>query len=460
MAYSAASFINTYSNSDIVINLKTTTGVIVNGFNVCNYQTSSYEGSQLLIAVHERTIILDFENEIEASAAWSNLRVAINNLYPNCTIGGPGGSSESLINSSYAHLKSLQATNSLIALSWYDVSSLPTGLSSILGNTIRIKAKSTNDYLVSGLSLSTNWQMTINLLDDSIQFLEDASRKIITQNNSSITISPSDTSSYIYASDNSAITPITSTNIRAVDNSSLVVTSCTNISADHSALTLVSASNSTFQGITANLAAYSIANITVDSRNSIGKLGFVILTTSNQDLNAYVDTIHLSLPDMSGVVGTTTINKKLKNPIAGAEAEFRISVANLNGTHAFSIQDAAATELLKIVPGTTNKIFTFKWDKTLNAGSGAFFYYSTLQLEESIIIVNPSSDGQTVFTDIINPAPITVSSIQMFVNGQKQYYTLDFTVTVNLTTNIGTVNWLNTDFSLETTDTIEFRYLL
>jgi len=62
------------------------------------------------------------------------------------------------------------------------------------------------------------------------------------------------------------------------------------------------------------------------------------------------------------------------------------------------------------------------------------------------------SNGQTSFT--LTNAPIDSTTVMMFINGFKQIYGTDYTGSGQ------TITWLNTDYTLETTDKVEFWYLI
>lgn len=63
-----------------------------------------------------------------------------------------------------------------------------------------------------------------------------------------------------------------------------------------------------------------------------------------------------------------------------------------------------------------------------------------------------TSDNQTSFT--LSNTPADATTIMMFVNGQKANYGTDYTVSGNI------VTWNDTDFTLESSDEIEFWYLI
>jgi hypothetical protein len=70
------------------------------------------------------------------------------------------------------------------------------------------------------------------------------------------------------------------------------------------------------------------------------------------------------------------------------------------------------------------------------------------QVQETIAI---STNGQTSIT--LGSSPSKGSAVEMFVNGNKENYGADYTVSGL------TVTWISTDFSLQTTDVVEFWYI-
>lgn len=80
----------------------------------------------------------------------------------------------------------------------------------------------------------------------------------------------------------------------------------------------------------------------------------------------------------------------------------------------------------------------------VNANDG---YSSSLGFVQEILPVN--TNGQVVFT--LSQIP-SVNSVIMFVNGVKQAESIDYTVSG------GNITFLNADFSLTTTDVVDFYY--
>ncbi len=125
-----------------------------------------------------------------------------------------------------------------------------------------------------------------------------------------------------------------------------------------------------------------------------------------------------------------------------------IANSNIQGNFAMEVrhdgtQVIKAANILDIVGGQVNVPGPGIAQIVITAGGGG-----TPEQELSTVLTN----GQTSFT--LTNEPLDSTTVMMFVNGFKQIYGIDYTGSGQ------TITWLNTDYTLETTDKVEFWYLV
>jgi hypothetical protein len=121
--------------------------------------------------------------------------------------------------------------------------------------------------------------------------------------------------------------------------------------------------------------------------------------------------------------------------------------SNIQGNFAMEVrhdgaQVIAAANILDIVGGQVNVPGPGIAQIVITAGGGD-------PEQEHITVL---SNGQTSFT--LSNEPIDSTTVMMFINGFKQIYGIDYTGSGQV------ITWLNTDYTLETTDKVEFWYLI
>lgn len=124
-----------------------------------------------------------------------------------------------------------------------------------------------------------------------------------------------------------------------------------------------------------------------------------------------------------------------------------LAASNIQGGFALEVrhdgtQVIAAATILDIVGGQVNVPGPGIAQIVITGGGGD-------PEQEHITVL---SNGQTSFT--LTNDPIDSTTVMMFINGFKQIYGTDYTGSGQ------TITWLNTDYTLETTDKVEFWYLI
>lgn len=443
-SYLSTTFLAPFAPTDTILKVFNKQNQRIFGINVCQYEKAIAEDLFLLVYVEDAAPkILDFDTAQDAEDALIIVQNAIDQLSSNCAFGAstPAAPPQTINAITLTQYKIQQAAATLIPLQWYDIAD--TAPIYNLGPTIRAQAKSTTDFEPSGVALSTNELVTINVLDDTIARRENTVTKTLAQNHSSITNTGS---TYMQAVDFSTIVATGSSYIEAYNHSTLNVSGCSAISANNSVVTLVNANNVTINDITVNLTAFSglVNDVIIDSSSSIGKLGRQAMTTANnQVLYAYVNTVELTTPTLTG-----SIVKKLDNAVPTANGEFRILVgSNLSG-FVLTIQDSASTVLLAISSSMVGSTIVFRWNKLTS-----LFELVKTTSALNIVQLTVGSTGQTSFGSI-SPVPANPTTSELTVNGQVQTYGVlaDYYIVSN------TLFWNNLDFTLDLTDKLVLRY--
>ena len=153
---------------------------------------------------------------------------------------------------------------------------------------------------------------------------------------------------------------------------------------------------------------------------------------------------------------------------SGGTSLFQVqeTLPTTNGQTAFTLseipQDSTAVEMfvngLKQAYGTdytaTGAAVTYAGVPLITSDVVEFWYITSAsstigQVQETIPI---SFNGQTSI--ILSSLPVDGKAVQMYVNGDKEDYGTDYTVSGT------TVSWISGDFSLVTTDVVEFWYVI
>lgn len=454
MSYSSSNFIQAYNSTDRIIQIQNSLLQKVFSINVCN-ENKIYVSNNLLIIILEdnnpqKQYNLDFSSNTEANTAFVSLKSAIDTLHINClpTTRTPPSPSSTPIAITYVQYQSQQQAGTLIALQWYDVSDT-TNLLNLNTATLRLLAKSVDDYEPSGVIVAAKILITINTLDNSIQRYEFASQKILSLNKSSITYDIN--SKFISAYTNSTITAASSTNVEANNNSTLNVSGCNLVKAINGTnVKLLNATNVDIDNIQQDLTTigFNLVSVKLDQINSIGKEGrnSNVNITTNQTLLAYRD---YTDQVFNYTTNSNTIIVTLDNKILQANGTFRLKYMGTGTGNTITVEDLSANVLYVLNDTVKNCWAVFKFNKNTN-----LFEFINLDLSgtstHTVHQTNPTVNGQTVFN---LPVPATVpSELEMFVNGNKLRFGYDFTYA---SPNI--VTFQNAMYLLETTDNIEFN---
>jgi hypothetical protein len=442
--YSLATFLAPYLPTDVILKFVNVNAQRTFGINVCQYEKASAEDNELWINLEDsKHRVLTFSTTQEAQQALIAFKNAVEILLPNCT-NAPLVAPPQTINAiTLIAYKAAQLANTLIPLQWYDISD--TGPIYDLGPVIRAQAKTSSDYEPSGLSLTTNELVTLNVLDNTIPRRENTVNKTLAETTSFITID--DSSFYVNAVNFSTVNAANSLYVKAENNSILTVDTCQNVAAiNGSDLVLVGGNNVSVDGIIVDLTAYAtlVNDIQANLTDSIGKLGREnMVFVDNETLLSYINLVEQVTP-----IITSSIVKTLDNIIPTANAEFRILVGSGLGAYTITIYDTAATPLIVLSSGMANRVVTFRWNKNTNL-------FELVVNAESLNVVTlvVGVDGQTSIAGI-SPVPINPTTSTLEINGSPQEYGAlnDYYI-------IGdTLFWTDNDFTLETTDELILKY--
>lgn len=444
--YSAATFIAPFASTDIVIGFVNKLGNRTGGINVCQYDKASAEGNELWVFVQDkRQRVLDFESPQEALQAFDTLQSTVNQLLPNCEFvgGSPAAPPQTIESITLTEYKNKQSTNDLTPLQWYDIADTSPVFD--LGPTIRVQAKSSDDFQPTGVSLSTDELVTINVLDNTIVRREDTVNKILSLGRSVInhtgstflkastfsTIDATD-STYIEADNHSVIEVTDSDHVKAINNSNVVVDD-----GDHLFFDNIQEDLTSFAGL--------LSDIQVNPTETIGKHGRATMSDSDgETLYSYIELVDQETPALTG-----DVEKILDNAIPSANAEFRINVKPGLGSNTLTIKDSGLTVLAEITSALQDSILTFRWNKNTQ-----LFEFVQPNASENIVALTITSDGQTSFAGLA-PVPTRPEKSQLIVNGQVQVYgaSEDYHIVGD------TLFWVSTNFSLETDDEAVLRYV-
>jgi len=459
MPFTSSSFIRSYLSTDKFLAIQDINSIKKFNLSICRYQKSYVSSNLLYIIFHDdnpvKSYSLDFSSNGDALIALTNLKTAVNSLRINCLeFATSSGSGTSITSITYANYKSGASGNTLIPLSWYDVTDVANALGLGSGLIYRVLVKSSIDSYPEGVlnSSTTNIAIKLNTITNKVIYYYDETNQYKFYN-SSFTDNTTTSSSKIEGKD-STLTFANSTGLY-LENSTCTLNTCTNVYSRNSLITASNLSSCYFDGITANNLTSSYAggfsDITVNKTDSIGKKGnnsqtFDSTSTLTYNLVAYSDLINQ----------TITVNESdqnyvlnLDNPFLNANAEFRINLIGI-GTNNIAIHNKLDNYLITTVYNSLDSvILIFKWNiNTERFYLDSYGAYKT-SIAQNRIIITPTAN-QTIFNlSITNPN--NVNLIEVYLNGQKLVMGIDFTFT-----SPNTITYLNPDnIALETTDEIE-----
>lgn len=453
MPFNTSNFLVSYLPSAKALEIKNSAGNKVYTLVVCNYQKSNVSNNNLLIFLEDNNFqkqyTLDFPSKADAIIAQIALKDAINSLKVNCDPLAltPPSPSQTPIPITYLQYKGLQQTSTLFVAQWYDVTD-STDLLGFGGVTMRLLAKTIDDYEPSGIILGTRQLITITTLDDTVQRFEEGEKKILALNNSSITYDSD--SSKLTASTGSTLTSTNSNNIDIKGGSIGIVTNCSYVEiSNNSNVSLENAVKVVIDNIQQNLSSltFDLLNVSINPSDSIGKVGKLVTTNQTTDLtlesyNSVTD------QEYKFTSNTNSITLTLSNQILQANGEFRIKYSGSGSGNTIEIEDTDSNLLFTLDDGKKDIWAVFRFNKTSQLYEFVRLDFTKVA-SHTVYQVNVSSVGQVNFS-----LPIPASDplqLEMFINGQKQLYGPDFTYS---SPNIAI--YQNRHYTLQIGDEVEF----
>lgn len=446
--YLASTFISSFLSTSKTLRILSASGQISFSFSVCNYQKALVGGNNLYIVLEDnnKEYILDFDTTSEAMSALVLFKNAVDTLRQNCGEAAatvPTGSSETIINSTYAAYKAAASAHTLVPLQWYDVVD-STGVLFTAGTTLRLFATTESDVSPTGTVLnSTNAIIAINCNNDSVIRYELSAIKSTFLNSLPLNQVLSSSSNILANASN-----INATGSSFIESNNSVATliNCSSIRLNNSTVTLSSVSNTTFDNIQQDLSAigFNLSGIEIDRNTSLGKTGRAEKDGSslNLTLQAYYDTIEQNI---TLDTNANSMNIILDNKILQANGEFRIKWMGTGTGNIINILDKNSSNLFTLTDAQKGFWVSFKFNKT----TGLFEFINIIGFQSGVpYTVSSVTNSQTIF-----PLPIPATNpteLEMFVNGQKQLYNLDFSYASQ------SVTFLNRDYSLDSNDQVDF----
>lgn len=452
--FSTSNFIYSYAPTDRAIRIIDTSGNIVHTINICNYQKSGVFGANLAISMEDQfdEYLLSFPSNSEAKVALNMFKNTINTLKPNCVSNfnsGPAPVPGTTVSITYVAFKALQVANNLVPLQWYDISDTTNILFNNGNKIIRVLVQETDDRHNRGQIIGSHEYVVFDCVLDKITYYNDSVKNITivngTPNNHSFTNSDN-----IFSSNSSAINADASFKIEASNSSNLTCSSCMGIKATNFCnLTLSNASNVTFNNIQQNMSSFpfTLSNLEIDRNNSLGKHGFTNRNNPSGTilLNAYGDQIE---QDITFTTNNNTVIFNLSNLITQAKSIFRIRYKGNGINNTITV---ANNNLPIIVIMDNNK------DNTLEFSyNSALGIYELRNIETKVSLNGKSVQLTGLATGQINfnlNIPITApEKTELFINGIKQLYSLDFFYNSTL----GLFQYLNRFYIINSNDELEF----
>lgn len=444
MAFNPLTFIRTYQSTDKFITLEDTDNKSFRVLNICQHKKISINNRTLSILQEGGNVInLGFQNSSDAIVARNTLQSAIDLLSDNCkidaTIIPPGTFIVESI--TYSQYKTLQSTNTLGVLQWYDVSDINNDLG--LGAIVyRVLSINTHDSQPKGTIFTTKQTVCFNCIDDIIVSLEDGENKNVAYNDSKIIQTDSE---YLEAKNNSTITSNNSFYITANNDSIIESINSTHIQFfDNCRMIVRDSNNCSFQNIISSNPLFEYSNyseIIVNKNETLGKQGKEILSANGIiTLTAYKNRI---LQVIDGITGLYTIN--FLNEFKQCNSEFELQIKNIN--YDVIIKDSVSgNTLITLNSKDSDTKVRVKW----NVGTQLFEAVQEVNKLPRRDVVSVTSNGQTTFTNAFSKLPYSLSTVLLFVNGKQET-----SFSVSSTTMI----WTNTDYILETTDELILQYI-
>lgn len=452
MAYISSTFIAAYANTAKTLRIINSVGQVVFSLNVCNYQKSSVNGNNLNVVLEDNVqeYVLDFTSNTEAKQAMLTFKTAIDALRLNCNTSSSGGTLPVVtpIPISYAQYKTLQQANNLIAFQWYDV----TDVSGVLlpsGTTIRLQPIGTDDFHPTGEVLNiSKAKISIDSLTDDVLYYEKPDNRIILLNAkpSEQIIDP--TCNNVIVKNKSTLIAVNSTVIEIESKSVVNLNGCNNIKVSNSIITLLNSNNVIIDDMIQDFSTlgFNLIDVTVNPYDSIGKRARANLT-ANKTLEAYLDPVEQVFAITGNNLSYVVI---LENKIPTANSDFRLKYFTNTGTgNAITIKNIDNSTIFVISDNQINDWVTFRWNKLTSLYEFVTIEYGAGLNGIPYLVASPTNN-QTSFP-LPTPAAMP-TKLEMFINGQKKVYGLDYSYSSGSQSAIYT----NRDFNIATTDEVEF----
>lgn len=445
MAFQLSNFLVPYNPTDRALRFMDTNNRIVGGIYVCNFDTIAVESTEvLLLFAGVQSFQLSFGSAIDALAASNDIKTALNTLQPNCSnvviAPPPDTVAIDVIKSVF---DTNRGTNSLIANTVYHVNDTTNQFGWVTGPT-------SYKLLTNDVTLTTVWAEESST--GSQVYLNFAANTILNYYNSSSKIrfmglytnlATSGSANNIYA-ENSVMNLTNVNNIKGF-KSNLTVSNSSEIYAESSVATISNSNKVTLFGINANLSAYSLVSVKLDTRDTFsGKFGQESVSTTGTKL-AFVNNQTLFIPNSLG----SNINVTLDNIVTNVEAGFKVKVdTSISAGLTVTIKDSSGTTLRIINSNDSGSEFDFVYDLSTTKFKLVQDKVATYKIDVTV-----SSPGQTTFTNLLSHIPSNTTRAELRVNGQLLRYSSDFTFSGR------TMNYISTDYILETDDVVQLVIL-
>lgn len=440
--FESSNFIKAYLPTDKYIQIIYPNGDRFYNLNVCQRKKVVLDKNILEIwSEGNLAKQMTFSSEAEARLGFDALNQALDLLYPNCVneITNPPAAVFSVIPVTYSTYKTLQSTNSLLELQFYDVTDTTNQLGVGIGFIYRLLAKKTDDYYPSGFCINTRANVTINTIDNTFALYQFGNATSINQSGCT-----GINSGYLFAVNNSVINATDSNYIEAYNNSQIDCLNCQVIKvSEGTQIQTQNCDNCEFKGLQPVASINGYSQVYIDTKTSIGKgetetnsgSGTLTLYAYKNGLNQVFDAI---------VGAYTAVNLATEFP--QANATFKVSFGTIAYNIVFKDLDSGAT-LLTATPTLSGKTAEFVWDKNLLT----YVYVPTDPELIKRVNLTVTSDGQTIFPTVLIPAPLDPNTVKMYINNSPS---LDFSISGSTT-----IIYNESEYSLETDDAVYVEYI-
>lgn len=445
MNFNPNNFIKPYNNTDKYISILYDNNKTFRVLNICQHN-KLLVNNKLLSILQEggKSIDIKFNTNQDAIIGRNNLQNAIDTLSDNCKISEiiiPPGS-QTIIPVTYQEYKNLQSTNSLGVLQYYDVSDVNSDLING-GFTFRILSLNSTDSNPQGVVLNDKKQLvSFNCINDNIIYYIDGKQDNYFYN-SKFSINDYNDITNIYAINSNLILQDLVNGVKSFF-SNLTINECENIYSVFSNIKLKNCINLYIFNITdLSSQIYEYYNdVTINNSNSIGKIGKddLDIVPSLHNFIAYKTLTNQVIDNIN-----KNIEINLKNEFKEANAEFNLKIKDIN--YNITIKDGNDSNSTLIVLNSSNSNSDIKlyYNKSTNKWEYEQLY-NPLPTKQTITV---TTNGQTTFSNVLNKIPSNTTNIQLFVNGKSE---TKFNISGK------TLIFQNTEYILETTDTIYILY--